>query len=840
MSEVEHLSRAISAGDALDWWQLGDIEQQPFLSEPEPLPPQTQAQFVNGFRGIGDLPCRKLFRRTMAERVVALPGRTLWQELDLGANAPRLEFSSFWHTPTHVQRFARTFVEVAGEGEYRLRLETCGGVRLWVNDRPAARFTPFTRNEPPQTEVRLPLAAGRNELILHLDELCERDTTWVAELVWIDPRHARLSLPAPGGVAALAHLTAMARGLRLDHEAYQDDQPVRLLLPQPAAVPLTFRLRGIGRGNAIPDIPERTTTVSPGSKSAVFGSSATFPQGHHQLGLSCEAAGMRLQRKLSTGFAQPGLTPSPASDPADRRRQALAYIARHGNPQIGRALAVAAVGGDGATCAALVENALERIERREDCSDFWMPPLLWMLRDWPPTLGSTLREHARGAILGWRYWMDEPGNDVMWFWSENHALCFHAAQYLAGQAFLEDLFANSGRTGREQRALGRARLLRWFDDVEAEGFVEWHSPAYYPIDCIGLLALHELAADAAIRAAAKRALDRLFLLIALSTLSGTPSSTQGRTYDRDLKLPALTETSTLAWIEWGKGALNPMAFAVPLLCLGGYASPDAARRIALWDEPLGVQARYTQGRDHAARLVSWKSRDALLGSVTGYHPGAPGYQAVVTQAHLEGHPDARIWISNPGQDDPFGTRRPSFWAGDGFLPQVAQWRSLALLHYRLDDARAIPWTHAWLRREVYDEVLPSERWLFVRSGRGLAGVMAANGLEPVESGPTAGYELRSPGRRNSWLLRVGSLERFGSLSGFASAMQAGVLRVVAGEQVCFVDPEHGELRLDWAGTFTVAGRDRRHDVRAIDPELTLDDGRLLDLRRLDGEGRARA
>jgi hypothetical protein len=71
-------------------------------------------------------------------------------------------------------------------------------------------------------------------------------------------------------------------------------------------------------------------------------------------------------------------------------------------------------------------------------------------------------------------------------------------------------------------------------------------------------------------------------------------------------------------------------------------------------------------------------------------------------------------------------------------------------------------------------------------------------------------------------------------------MQAGKLEVMPGEHVAFADPEHGEVRLGWPGAFTVAGRDRRHDVPTVDPELTLDDGRTLDLQRLDGEGRARA
>ena len=127
----------------------------------------------------------------MAGRRVELPDPIAWQEFDLGADAPRLEFSSFWHVPTHVQRFARTFIAVEAAGDYLVRLGTCGGVRLWIDRRPAASFTPFTRNQPRQTELRLPLIAGRNEIILHLEELCERDTTWVVELIWIE-----LTVPA--------------------------------------------------------------------------------------------------------------------------------------------------------------------------------------------------------------------------------------------------------------------------------------------------------------------------------------------------------------------------------------------------------------------------------------------------------------------------------------------------------------------------------------------------------------------------------------------------------------------------------------------------------------------
>jgi hypothetical protein len=178
-------------------------------------------------------------------------------------------------------------------------------------------------------------------------------------------------------------------------------------------------------------------------------------------------------------------------------------------------------------------------------------------------------------------------------------------------------------------------------------------------------------------------------------------------------------------------------------------------------------------------------------------------------------------VSHPGEDDPFGTRRPSYWAGDGIMPWAAQWRNLVLLHYRLDDPRAIPWTHAYLRRDAFDEVRVEGRWAFLRSGRGVGAVMAANGLETVD-GPTAGYELRSPGRHNSWLLRVDSLQRFKSLDAFAEAMRSASLNVEPGSALMFADPDHGVAELDRHGRLMIGGQHVEPGPLSATPELTRD------------------
>ena len=388
----------------------------------------------------------------------------------------------------------------------------------------------------------LRLAAGRNELLLHIEELCERDTIWFVELPGRDARPARLAVPAPGGAALLdASAPASRQGARLDREAYVASR-CGCCCPSRPIRPLTFRLSGVGAGNAIPAIAERARRGGRRWKPRSAAARA-FRRAIIELGLVVRGRRHAVCRKLAAGFADPALEPQPAADPAGRRRQALEYVARHGGPQIGRALALAAIGGDPATCAAIVDDTLERIERREDCSDFWIPPLLFCCAV-PQACRAGLRERARQAILGYRYWIDEPGNDVMWFWSENHALCFHAAQYLAGQAFpgrrVRQFRPDRPRAGRRSagerldalvrrhrgQRLHRVELARLLPDRLPSA--SWRCTSWRPMPPI--------------REAAGRCLDRLFMMTALSTLDGIPSSTQGRSYDRDLKFPALTET----------------------------------------------------------------------------------------------------------------------------------------------------------------------------------------------------------------------------------------------------------------------------------------------------------
>ncbi len=96
------------------------------------------------------------------------------------------------------------------------------------------------------------------------------------------------------------------------------------------------------------------------------------------------------------------------------------------------ALARLASGRYGAETDAMIAATLPTIVDCHDCADFALVPLLWCRTAYGQHIGKDVVAKIDEAILSYRYWMDEPGNDVQWYFSENHALLFHTACYLAG------------------------------------------------------------------------------------------------------------------------------------------------------------------------------------------------------------------------------------------------------------------------------------------------------------------------------------------------------------------------------------------------------------------------
>ncbi len=257
---------------------------------------------------------------------------------------------------------------------------------------------------------------------------------------------------------------------------------------------------------------------------------------------------------------------------------------------------------------AIDESALagliEFVDARYDCADFRLITLLTVWLRGRQVLSPAMAAEVKRAILGFAYWMDEPGTDALCTWSENHQIIFSVCEYVAGQTFPDEVFASSGFSGRDRMARARTRIDRWLADRFRFGYTEWSSTTYYEEHAAGLGLLTEHCADEGLARQAAVALDLLFLDLALHSFRGRLVTTSGRAYEVQKKYPEQADVDQLlAWAFPGARAALPGAeidyarISGPLLSGTQYRVPAAIRAIAESPLTAPVEFRTSTGLD---------------------------------------------------------------------------------------------------------------------------------------------------------------------------------------------------------------------------------------------------
>ncbi|MCB9569721.1 MAG: hypothetical protein H6710_21305 [Myxococcales bacterium] len=205
------------------------------------------------------------------------------------------------------------------------------------------------------------------------------------------------------------------------------------------------------------------------------------------------------------------------------------------------------------------------------------------------------------ALADFKYWYTDPTpvrevdgapvTDSMWYWSENHALVFRSAEYLAGQWMPERIFTVSGLSGAEHRERARAAILRWLDERARWGFCEWHSDVYYAWSIQPLLALIDLAdEDPELVERATIVLDLLWLDLAQHLHRGNFGATHGRSYVKDKVAAPLQDTFDAAKLLFDDTTLDyagvDSGSAVAIAVSEAYELPWVIREIARDDAPM--------------------------------------------------------------------------------------------------------------------------------------------------------------------------------------------------------------------------------------------------------------
>lgn len=278
----------------------------------------------------------------------------------------------------------------------------------------------------------------------------------------------------------------------------------------------------------------------------------------------------------------------PFAETYEERRQAyLERVLRSPAPPTFKApyVELARIAAGGQPHEGIFLAACDFIDARRDCSDFVLHALLRLLYQFPGAVSPETLERARRTVLGFKYWPDERAGgepDSLCSWTENHQILFAAATYLAGQLWPDEVFAASGRTGREQMARFLPRIRRWLDLRFRTGFSEWLSNVYYDEDLTALLGLVDFAADEDLRRRAAMIVDLLLLDMALNSFNGVFGSTHGRSYENSKKWAWQEGVSDTMKLLFGVGAFS-IADNMSAACFAlspNYRLPAVIYRIA--------------------------------------------------------------------------------------------------------------------------------------------------------------------------------------------------------------------------------------------------------------------
>lgn len=215
----------------------------------------------------------------------------------------------------------------------------------------------------------------------------------------------------------------------------------------------------------------------------------------------------------------------------------------------------------------------------------------------------------------------------------------------------------------------------------------------------------------------------------------------------------------------------------------------------------------TRNTREEANLYTYRTPDYLLSSAQDYRPGYGGDQQHVWQATLG--PDAVCFTTHPARH---GGPSPSYWTGSGSLPRAVQIKNVLVAIYNIDTrpglyhTNRLLFTHAWLPRDRFDEVVEADGWIFARRGEGY---LALRSQHPYHWQSTPGEnqdrEIIVPGRRNVWLCEAGRRASDGEFSQFIGRIiQAPVAFSRLG--VRYQSPSQGWLAFGWRGPLRQDGK----------------------------------
>jgi hypothetical protein len=239
-------------------------------------------------------------------------------------------------------------------------------------------------------------------------------------------------------------------------------------------------------------------------------------------------------------------------------------------------------------------------------------------------------------------------------------------------------------------------------------------------------------------------------------------------------------------------------------------------------------------------IYTYKTPDYMLSTAQDYRRGYGGDQQHIWQATLGA--DAVCFTTHPAKIEGV---TPNYWAGSGLLPRAAQYKNVMIAIYNIEKIPAlyVPvrhfFTHAWLPKDKFDEVVEKNNWILARKGDGYLALRSQNPYFWRENLPQSHGEHRDKefsaraaslwqkledvereilvdGAQNIWLCQLGRKADDGTFEQFIESISSAGL-AFSGMNVEYQSPGNGLVRFGWEGGFSVDGVEiQLHDYPRYD------------------------
>jgi hypothetical protein len=741
-----------------------------------------------------------------------------------------VDFSVFNFAPSWMQGWLYARLKCEQRLTLQAELITIGPARVWLDGAELAHPTEFSYVEPIVVPLRFTLPAGLHDLYLHGDMIGWREARLALGLRFLNDPPIQTCIPL-GDHSAFQWFQAektlsyvqLRRFVVVDH-------PGELRLSPDAPNPVTLQVEAcaVQPEFILPEaaplkLPcgQSVVTLQPGERAELtvsdeLAASVThLPDGHSIDLVLRPLDGLTINVKRRVWVNRSPYSEYPYGSYEDRRREALEHLADIRYDVVG-SMAAVTIGQSDMIDSEAVKLACHYLEKRYDCADFFALSLLALLYRFGdhPALQPGDRDRIEQALRHFKFWLDEPGLDGMCYITENHQILFHVTGYLTGQRWPEQVFANSGFTGRQQMERARTRLENWILRRLRGGFSEWDSNTYLTMDVFAMLALVEFARSARLREMATALLHKTIFMIASQSYRGAHGSTHGRCYVEGLKTARADATSGLQRIAWGMGNFNGEVRATGLLALAQrYRVPELLQGIGGQLPPLLVTHARSRGRyrpqfdihrgEWDVRTITRRTPDGMLSAAIDYRPGQRGIQEHLWQATLS--PEAVVFTNYPGNSQEHGNARPNFWAGSVRLPRIGMFDRTVICLYALEPTVGLGFSHAYFPCVAFDDYVIEERWAFARRGSGYVALWSDGELNLTDSGRHAGQELRSRAGGRVWMCSAGSAAEDGDWASFCSKIRRQP-PVLNSHRIQCQTPGGDTLNFDWEGPMLVNGK----------------------------------